>query len=206
MESHWASEHLQVIRTLMERSAVYRRALAPVTLTAGIIGIAAGAVGWWQGWDSSRAFGLYWGIVSLVAVSICLILVRFQALRDREPFWSPPTRRVSQAMLPALFAGWITIVAIFLPRWSDTLQGWWLPCLWMIFYGCAIHAAGFFMPRGIKLFGWMFVLAGCALFLALSRSSGVPPMRWCHLFMGATFGGLHCAYGAYLYLTEKGAE
>ena len=110
-----------------------------------------------------------------------------------------------RSMLPALFAGWITILAIFLPRWGDTLQGWWLPPVWMILYGCAIHAAGFFMPRGIKLFGWIFVLAGCGLFLALSRSGGVPPMRWCHLIMGATFGGLHCAYGAYLYLTEKGS-
>ena len=31
MEPNWAGEHLQVIRTLMERSALYRRALAPVT-------------------------------------------------------------------------------------------------------------------------------------------------------------------------------
>ena len=30
MEPNWAAEHLQVIRTLMERSALYRRALAPI--------------------------------------------------------------------------------------------------------------------------------------------------------------------------------
>ncbi|MDB6016752.1 MAG: hypothetical protein JWR19_1241, partial [Pedosphaera sp.] len=30
MKSDWAAEHLQTIRTLMERSAIYRRALAPV--------------------------------------------------------------------------------------------------------------------------------------------------------------------------------
>src|SRR6266540_1083328 len=35
MESNWAAENLRVIRTLMERSAVYRRALAPLMLLAG---------------------------------------------------------------------------------------------------------------------------------------------------------------------------
>jgi hypothetical protein len=204
MEPHWASEHLQVIRTLMERAAVYRRALAPVTLTTGIIGMAAAGVGWWQAFNSSRAFGLYWGLVSLITIATAFVVMRRQALRDGEAFWSPPTRRVTQAMIPPLFAGWITIVAIFLPRWGDTLQAWWLPPLWMILYGCAIHAAGFFMPRGMKLFGWIFIAAGCLLFLFLSNPNGVPPMRWCHLVMGITFGGFHFAYGAYLYLTEKG--
>ena len=35
METNWAAEQLQTIRTLMERSAVYRRALAPIMLFAG---------------------------------------------------------------------------------------------------------------------------------------------------------------------------
>jgi hypothetical protein len=204
MESHWASEHLQVIRTLMERSAIYRRALAPVTLTTGVIGLLAAGIGWWLGLDSTRAFGLYWGVVSLVTLATAFVLMRRQALRDGEAFWSLPTRRVSQALIPSLFAGWVTLVALFLPRWQDTLQAWWLPPLWMILYGCAIHAAGFFMPRGMKLFGWMFIVAGSGLFLALSIPGGVPALRWCHVLMGATFGGLHVAYGAYLYLTEKG--
>jgi hypothetical protein len=35
MDTNWAAEHLQTIRTLMERSALYRRALAPIMLCAG---------------------------------------------------------------------------------------------------------------------------------------------------------------------------
>ena len=45
MQTDWASENLQVIRTLMERSAVYRRALAPVMGLVGATGIAAGVLG-----------------------------------------------------------------------------------------------------------------------------------------------------------------
>ncbi len=45
MEPKWAEENLQTIRTLMERSAVYRRALAPIMLFAGLLGVTAAATG-----------------------------------------------------------------------------------------------------------------------------------------------------------------
>ena len=44
MEKNWASDHLHTIRTLMERSALYRRALAPVMIAAGVLGMAGAAV------------------------------------------------------------------------------------------------------------------------------------------------------------------
>ena len=105
MESNWAVEHLQVIRTLMERSAIYRRALAPVMLYNGIVGAAAALLGWSLRVDSPRGFILYWAAVAVVAIAGSLGLVRRQALKESEPFWSPPTRRVTQAMLPAVVAG-----------------------------------------------------------------------------------------------------
>ena len=61
MQTDWASENLKVIRTLMERSAVYRRALAPVMGLAGATGIAAGALGAALGFRTSRPFAAYWG-------------------------------------------------------------------------------------------------------------------------------------------------
>src|SRR5688572_2969898 len=105
MESNWATEHLQVIRTLMERSAVYRRALAPIMTLCGVVGIVAGAVGWLGKIDSGRGFVLFWSGVAAVAFLGSLFLVRRQALKDAEPFWSPPTRRVAQAMLPPFTVG-----------------------------------------------------------------------------------------------------
>src|SRR5688572_28999792 len=105
MESNWATEHLQVIRTLMERSAVYRRALAPIMTFSGVVGIVAGVVGWVVKIDSDRGFVLFWSGVAAVALVGSLLLVRRQALKDAEPFWSPPTRRVAQAMLPPFTIG-----------------------------------------------------------------------------------------------------
>ena len=59
------------------------------------------------------------------------------------------------------------------------------------------------MPRGIKLFGWLFIASSCGLFYAMV-------LNWvdvdfeAHWLMGFFFGVLHLAYGAYLYLTERG--
>jgi hypothetical protein len=73
----------------------------------------------------------------------------------------------------------------------------------MLLYGCALHAAGFFMPRGIRLFGWLFVLAGCGLAACRCWAGGPLVLRQGHLLMGTVFGGAHLAYALYLYITEK---
>jgi hypothetical protein len=201
MEQDWAAEHLQVIRTLMERSAVYRRALAPVMTFAGLVGIAAAVAAYFGSVHSLRGFIGFWGAVSVIALSGTFILVRRQAIKDQEPLWSPPTRRVSQALIPCLFVGALTGIIFWLglpetPA-SDVKI---LSPIWIILYGCALHAAGFFMTRGIKLFGWAFIFAGSALIFVLPKLTFPLSPHW---VMGFFFGGLHLAYGIYLYFTEQ---
>src|ERR1051325_5387782 len=105
MESNWAADNLRVIRTLMERSAIYRRALAPLMLLAGSLGTLAAVSGWFAHIDSPRGFVGFWLAVAVLTIAGCFLLLRRQALRDGEPMWSPPTPRVTQALLPALTAG-----------------------------------------------------------------------------------------------------
>ena len=207
MESNWATEHLQAIRTLMERAAVYRRALAPIMLLTGIVGLSAAFMGWLLKIDSPGAFIAYWIVISLLPLAGSFVLIRAQALRDGEPFWSPPTRRVTQAILPPFVAGLVGSTLMFVHLGSiqrdlaQVIGLAWLPLGWIVLYGCAIHAAGFFMPRGIKLFGWAFIAGGCALFaIGLPK---VPLPLYAHGVMGLFFGLLHLAYGIYLYFTEK---
>jgi len=203
MESNWAVEHLQTIRTLMERSAIYRRALAPIMLFAGILGVAAAVVGLLFHLDSTRAFGVLWFITAVVTVAGTLLIARQQALKDKEVFWSPPTRRVTQALVPPLLAGMcLGIFPTFFPHAANELT-FCSSIVWIMFYGCALHAAGFFMPRGVKCFGWLFIASatGFSYFFALGWLSFDFSAHW---IMGFFFGVLHLAYGAYLYLTEKG--
>jgi len=204
METNWAAEHLQTIRTLMERSAVYRRALAPIMLFAGTAGTVAAAIGLYFHVDSNLAFGVLWLVTAVLVVTGALLITRRQAMHDREPFWSPPTRRVTQALLPPLLVGLcIGGGLLIVCSYGEELY---VSLIWVLFYGCALHAAGFFMPRGIKLFGWLFMAAACALFSVamLQESQFGIHESYAHWLMGFFFGGLHLAYGAYLYLTEKG--
>lgn len=204
MEPKWAEENLQTIRTLMERSALYRRALAPILLFAGLLGVTAAGVGLLFQLNSTTAFGILWLNTAIVAIAGAFLIARRQAVKDSESFWSPPTRRVAQALLPPLTAGaCVSLVALYLMRGVGgggfTLL---LALVWMMFYGCALHAAGFFMPRGMKWFGWIFIGFACAI-LCFSAVSQMNVTISAHWLMGFFFGALHLAYGVYLYLTER---
>ena len=148
MESNWASDHLQTIRTLMERSALYRRALAPIMIVSGSIGLAAAAIPQFTKIESNRGFSLFWLGVSLVALAVSFLLVRRQALKEAESFWSLPTKRVTEALLPAFFVGF---AAGAYHVFKDSPATAWLLALgWIIVYGCALHAAGFFMQNRMR--------------------------------------------------------
>jgi hypothetical protein len=82
-------------------------------------------------------------------------------------------------------------------------SAWQLPPVWMLLYGCAVHASGFFMPRGFKLFGLGYIICGTMVLLVLSRLESDVSLRLAHLLMAISFGGAHLAYGVYLAITEK---
>src|SRR5262245_6025149 len=115
MKPEAAEQNLQLIRTLMERSTLYRRALAPMMLWAGSVAVAASLVGWQREISGAREFVWFWMGTCGVAMLGALWLARRQALRDKEAFWSSPTRRVAQAFLPAMVAGAVpTLFALYL--------------------------------------------------------------------------------------------
>jgi len=200
METNWAADHLQTIRTLMERSAVYRRALAPIMLFAGSLGTFSAAAGLILHLNSLRAFIALWFLTAAVVIAGAFLIARRQALRDNEPFWSPPTRRIAQAIAPPLTAGMFLGAVLVRVGFANAVV---LTFIWLLFYGCALNSAGFFMPRGMKLFGWIYIGLACAclLILAVSRETIDFSAHW---LMGLFFGLLHLAYGGYLFLTEKG--
>jgi len=200
MDQHVAAEHLQVIRTLMERSALYRRTLGPIMVCVGAVGSTAAIGGIVFGIEAFRAFCVWWLAAAMVAVAGAFAIARRQPLEDGERFWSPPTLRVTQALLPPLAAGLILslVLVVSAPghlRWLFVLGN-------ALFYGCAVHAAGFFMPRGMKLFGWLIIaFAGAVLFARLVFAPTATALVD-HALMGGFFGVAHLAYGAYLFVTE----
>jgi hypothetical protein len=205
MQPNWAEENLQTIRTLMERSALYRRALAPIVLFAGIMGVLAATVGLALQLNITRPFGLLWMGTAVVVILGALVIARRQAFKEGETFWSPPTRRVVQALLPPLVIGMILGLIFTFPNDDDADL---LPIVWALCYGCALHSAGFFIARGVKWFGWLYIVTAFGIIFGfdiiphstLNFLLNLSP-NW---LMGFFFGLLHLIYGAYLYLTEKG--
>ena len=203
MDADSAAERLQVIRTLMERSAIYRRALAPMMTFLGILGIVASLAGAMLEVDSAIKFGLYWMAVSIVGLIGAYLIARRQAIKDKEPFWSPPTKRVTQALLPSLFAGAVIGAIFTFAMGKQASFTWALPVTWILLYGCALHAAGFFTPRGIRMLGWLFIMGGCSLSLSSLSVEARLAYTQSHLIMGLFFGGLQLAYGIYLHFTDS---
>jgi hypothetical protein len=210
MQAKWAEENLQVIRTIMERSAVYQRALGPIMVATGILGTAAAVVGCILRINTTRGFVSFWLAVSIVTIGLAFVLARRQALKDREPFWSGPTQRVAYAMLPALFAGFALgqLHRFARPELEVDLL---LPLIWIWLYGCAIHSAGSVTPPGMRTFAWILVLGATALAVPVFDVVRVriPFDYWPwipHLIMGVFFGALHLLYGIKLLLSKKTAS
>lgn len=206
MDALEAQEHLQVIRTLMERAVLYRRALAPTALATGSVGTLAALTGACCLEGSAVQFVVFWLSAAGVALALAAVIIRRQALRETEPFWSVPTRRVLSALWPPLAGGVLAAGALFALPIAERMIPLILPPIWMVLYGCAMQAAGFFMQRGIRLLGLVFIVSGSIWPLVeLGLQQWLPLFKIGHFSMGLMFGVGHLAYGAYLKLTEPKA-
>ena len=206
VNANWAEENLKIIRNLMEHAALYRRALAPVAIIVGILGLIAAAFAHAVNWTEPNHFTTYWMGVAVVSVLTALLLIRSQALSGGEKFWSPPTRRVAQAMAPMLAVGLGLglLELLHAPTDRNCIR---LVALWMILYGGALHSAGFFMQRGLRLFGWLFVIIGisCLFISEYGQTSWLVDSQ-AHWVMGWAFGLNNLVYGLYLKLTAEPLE
>lgn len=203
MDSQAAADNLQTIRTLMERSALYRRALAPIMLFAGALGVAAAVAGIVFRIEELHGFCQLWMGVAVFVLMGAILISRRQALRDREPFWSPPARRITAAFVPALTLGTCLGFGMLRLANDEVPQFLMVPALWIALYGCALHSGGHFAAGGLRKFAWLFIIPGCIALPWFIYPRGVVSWQVPHAVMGAWFGVLHLAYGAYLYATER---
>ena len=190
----------------MEQASVYRRAMAPLAIIIGIFGLIAAGLAEVFGWVGPDYFAVYWIVIANFSESAALLLIRIQALKSNEAFWSPPTRRVVNAMIPLLLAG-LGLGILEMINKPNVRTSVILAAHWMILYGGALHAAGFFMQRGIKLLGWIYIILGSFL-LIFNELNVMPYLKEdnAHWLMAFAFGIINLVYGFYLKLTEESSE
>lgn len=201
MKTDQAHDTLITIRTLMERSSIYRRTLAPIMLFVGTLGIVAAGIGIGLNIERVSVFATFWLGLAGTAVSGAFLIARHQAMKDKEAFWSAPTRRVTRALvLPLACGAFFSILILF--RGGENMR-WLFVYPNIFFYGCAMHAAGFFMPPVTRKLAWTFCSLGAVALVLLPMLSKELDSRLDHLTMGFFFGVLHLAYGIYLSCTKE---
>ncbi len=207
MQSDWASDNLQVIRTLMERAALYRRALAPLMLCIGGLGLAGGFVGVLFKLEKPLQFFSLWMTVAVVALASAFLVARRQAWQASEVFWTAPARRVARGVLMPLLAGLMLTLGPMRFWHSNTMLVTWVLPIWMLCYACALHAAGAFMPRGIRLLAWCFVAFAAILtgYLTIRGLQEISVFA-AHVIMGTVFGAVQLIHGLYLKFTGKSGD
>ena len=184
----------------MERATLYRAISAPAALLGGLLAVAVGLAGFWLSRPSLELpypavrFAVPWGCVLFVASGMNFWLLKRDAVRRDEPFFSPGMRLALRAMLPALLGGGLCTVI-------DSGGGWALiASLWVLFYGISLLAASHFAPKSICWLGRAFFTAGAALLLLggwfFNWWQGERQDSAAHLIMALTFGLFHLSYAA----------
>lgn len=185
-----ASRDLERIRTLMDRATEYSHLSGLSILLSGILAVAGVAACWILRLDFNlpghqHGLAAVWGSVFGVAAAQGVAFSIANARRKTEPAWSPLTRQVVVAMLPALFSG-----AALTGYGLQTGQIDLLPPCWMLAYGSSLMGLGLFAGWRIRLAAVAFLVLGAAS-LFLWKDHGL-------ITMLATFGGLHLVLGAWV--------
>jgi hypothetical protein len=185
-----ARRDLERIRSLMERATEWSNLSGWSVLISGVLAAAGAAECFRRGVDfempmHARTLALVWGTVFVLAASQGVAFSIANARRKAEPAWSPLTRQVVIAMLPALFTGATLTGYAFQTGQLDLLP----PC-WMLAYGSSLMALGFFAGRPVRYAALAFLVSGAASLL-LWKSHGLVTML-------ASFGGIHLVLGAWM--------
>lgn len=206
-----ALEHLRVIRSLLERSQVYRAISAPAALFGGLLALAVSlwtikiAQAEFSGRLEPRQFLAVWlGILAVTTVLNVLLLKR-QADARQQPFVSEGMRAALRAFIPPMLVG--GVLGGLLIWFNDEVKLGSL--VWILCYGLALLSTAHFSPRSLVRLGWMFVIAGLVLAWK-NASSGFGYIQndeaAASLFLGLTFGLLHIGYAVAVFVRKPKTE
>jgi len=191
-----------MIRSLMERSTLYRTVSVPAAAWCGGLGLAA--------WGVHKIFatamgtngGIFlvlWLSVLVLAVAGNLFFLHREARRTGSPTFSTGFRTAARSLFPAFVcAGLLTLSGLWQVPIAATF-------LWMLFYGVGLLGTQHFAPRSIVVLGWFFIVT--PFLLVFLSKHGRPDLfsdSWAYALMALTFGGYHLVYALIVSVLERG--
>ncbi len=189
-----ALDHLRVIRTLMERSSIYRAVSAPAALIGGLLSLGVAIYGWKQNSTSTHEIVFAWLGVLVITTIINLFLLMREAGSKDQPFITEGLRMALRAIVPPMLTGGILGGCLIWFEHDIALGA----IVWILCYGLALQATVSFAPRSIILLARAFLMTGQALaivYLAQNKFAIFPRHETsASLFLGLTFGLFHIVY------------
>lgn len=174
-----AEDNLRYIRATMENATSFTGVSGKGYVLAGFSALIAA---WLAARQSTQAaWLLVWMLEMLLAGGTALCMTAVKASRQGKPLWSNSGRKLLLAFIPAMTAGGVLTLALFLRNDTSLLPG-----IWLSLYGAAVMTAGVWSVRILPLMGALFLLAGALVLLTPVPSD---------LMLGLGFGGLHIVFG-----------
>lgn len=203
-----AASQLRAIRSLMERSTIYRAISAPAAVFAGLLSVGVCAWLWEHREIEDRpqptVFLLIWlGVLFVVSlVNTCLLY--FSARRRGEVFVSAGMKHALRALLPPLAAGFVMSLLEVAATDKSIFNCYAnLTAYWILFYGLALLATGSFSPRSMQALGAGFFAFGILTFLPSVRSIAGDQYLAAVFHMAFSFGVLHLVYAAAVFIQGR---
>jgi hypothetical protein len=178
-----AMESLEFIRTTMARSAPFTAVSGRGGIAMGQLAIVAAALA--GSTASNEQWLTVWIASAAVAIPVGFALMRAKARRYDLALWSAAGRRFAQGFAPAIVAGAVLTFALVRADAIDLV-----PATWLLMYGAGVLAGS---SASVPVLAWLG-----ALFMVLGTGSLFTPTAWRDLWLGAGFGVLQMAFGAYI--------
>lgn len=199
-DSESASEHLRVIRGMMEKATIYRAISAPAAIFGGLLAIVTGSYFFFKDQNDEMVGGaeFFWTWVGILLIADLFntLLLFMRSKKEGAPLWSSGLRHACFAAAPAVIAGGIISFEVV------ELEIELCALVWVLCYGAAILAMGNAAPRSVRRLGWAFIVAGIIIFFiwmrfgaAISPQLGIGALGAGAIIMIVTFGLLHLVHG-----------
>ncbi len=201
-----ALDHLRVIRTLMERSSIYRAVSAPAALIGGVLSLGVAIYGISQN-ILTKQFGNHeiiftWLGVLVITSIINLLLLMREAGSKGQPFITDGLRMALRAIVPPMLTGGVLGGGMIWFGHSIALGA----IVWVLCYGLALQATVSFAPRSIIRLARAFLISGqlAAVVFFIRNQQGMSPWREdeASLTLGLTFGLFHIIYGIAVFFSK----
>lgn len=184
-----AEDNLRFIRDSMERAATFTGVSGQGYVATGLTAFAASGLAAQQ--DSVALWVGVWIAELALATAIMLgFTVAKTRAQGLNLFQSAIGAKLLQAFLPGMMAGAILSLGFYRQGLHALL-----PALWLSLYGAAVITAGAHSVRVLPLMGISFMLMGAIAILSPINAD---------LLMALGFGGLHVAFGVYIWRRHGG--